>query len=48
MEVVKGYVVNKCKKCGRLFKVAYYEDEDESAAKRNYCLWCILGIEVAG
>jgi len=42
---IKGYVENRCRRCGKLFKVVYYEGEDESAAKKDYCLCCILGVE---
>jgi len=45
MEKVAGSVLNQCKQCGQTFAVVYYEDETEEAARRNYCLACILGIE---
>ena len=44
LEEVKGTVENLCRQCGRTFRMAYFEGEDEKMARGSYCLWCIVGI----
>lgn len=44
--MIKGTVDNICKRCGRKFKVSFYEDEIRKAAEKGYCLNCILGCDV--
>ena len=42
--VIAGYVENICKQCGQKFEVAFYTDETEEAARKSYCLSCIMGL----
>jgi len=39
---IKGCIKNKCKRCGKVFTIAYYENEDPRVAKLNYCHDCFL------
>ena len=42
---IKGIVKNTCKRCGKTFQKAFFEDENEEKGHGNYCLPCILGIK---
>ena len=45
---VAGFIENTCKKCGKKFRKAYFEDESPEKGKGDYCLPCIFGVELKG